>query len=137
MGIPTDYGEKELAPVRRRIVELFPKSRSNLRMASVAIDRNTAYLHQFIHRETHKVFSEHDRETLARHLGCKLEELKYDWVPPQRLCPKTLRRKPKVKRAPPRGYVAIPEIDVRAEAGFGTWNEESNRLNGFGFSPIL
>ena len=65
MRLQTDYPHKNLDPVRRRILELLPESRSNLRMASVAIDRNAAYLHQFIHRHTPRVLAEHDREALA------------------------------------------------------------------------
>jgi len=139
MGIPTDYDEKNLDPVRRRLLELLPMVRSNLRMASVAIGRNAAYLHQFIHRGTPKILPEHDREALAQHLGCKPEELKHDWVPPRRPRPKPLRRKKKVKRATPRGYAAIPEIDIRAAAGSGAWNEESEQIKRMWFfaDPLI
>ena len=65
MRLQTDYPHKNLDPVRRRILELLPESRSNLRMASIAIGRNAAYLHQFIHRHTPRVLAEHDREALA------------------------------------------------------------------------
>ena len=124
----TDYPEKKLDPVRRRLLELLPKSRSNLRMASLALGRNAAYLHQFIHRDTPRVLPEHDREALAEHLGCKPEELKHDRVPSRR--PRQKRRLHKAKTGakgrsePPQGYVAVPEIDVRASAGPGAWNEE-------------
>ncbi len=127
MRLQTDYPHKNLDPVRRRILELLSESRSNLRMASVAIGRNAAYLHQFIHRDTPRVLAEHDREALAVHLGCQPEELKHAQVPPRRPRPKPLAPKPKAKRAAPRGYVAIPEIDVRAAAGSGAWNDESEQ----------
>ena len=121
-----EYDEKELDPIRRRLLELLPKSRSNLSMASVAIGRNAAYLHQFIHRDTPKVLSEHDREALARHLGCKPKDLKHDRVPPRKPRPKPAPGKAASRRrtGPPQGYVAVPEIDVRASAGPGAWNDE-------------
>ena len=60
----------DMDPVRRRILARVKESRSNLRMASRAIGRNAAYLHQFIHRGTPRVLAENDREALAEHLGC-------------------------------------------------------------------
>ena len=44
-------------------------SSTNLRTASLAIERNSSYLHQFIHRGTPKVLAQDDREALAEHLG--------------------------------------------------------------------
>ena len=46
MVSPTRYGNLELDPVRRRILEFLPKSRTNLRRASLAIGRNPSYLYQ-------------------------------------------------------------------------------------------
>ena len=76
MGRATRYDDTGLDPVRRRILGLIGEKRSNLRMASVAIGRNAAYLHQFIHRGTPRVLAEDDREALAEHLGCSPEEIK-------------------------------------------------------------
>ena len=108
-------------PVRQRIVGLIAESRSNLRMASRAIGRNAAYLHQFIHRGTPRILAEHDREALAEHLGCDPDELKHGRSPGGEAHPQS-------PFAVPRGYSAVPEIDVRAAAGPGAWNEEVERV---------
>ena len=110
----------EMDPIRRRILARVKESRSNLRMASRAIGRNAAYLHQFIHRGTPRVLAEHDREALAEHLGCSPDELRHDRSPRGDV-------KPRPPVAVPGGYCAIREIDVRAAAGPGAWNEEAER----------
>ncbi len=114
----------QLDPVRRRLLRLVADSRTNLRTASRAMERNPAYLHQFIHRGTPKVLAEDDREALAEHLGCSPDLLKHD-----RGFSRKTRRKPPVvaPHAAPRGYSAVPEIDVRASAGPGAWNDEFER----------
>ena len=108
-------------PVRQRILGLVAQNRSNLRMASLAIGRNAAYLHQFIHRGTPRVLAEDDREALAKHLGCSPEEIKHGRPPNGEARPQPPSAGP---RAVPMGYSAVPEIDVRAAAGPGAWNEE-------------
>ena len=40
----------QLDPVRRRLLRMVADSSTNLRTASLAIERNSSYLHQFIHR---------------------------------------------------------------------------------------
>ncbi len=111
----------QLDPVRRRLLRLVAESRTNLRAASGAMDRNAAYLHQFIHRGTPRVLAEDDREALAEHLGCSPDLLKHDRGTRLRA-----RARPPVEShfAAPRGYTAVPEIDVRASAGPGAWNDE-------------
>ena len=125
MGRSTKY---DLDPVRRRILQLLSESRSNLRVASLAIGRNAAYLHQFIHRGTPRILAEHDREALAEHLGCRPEELKHDRIPRRTPSSQPALRKAKPvgrpRTGPPKGYVSVPEIDVRAVAEAGAWNEE-------------
>ena len=116
--------DTQLDPVRRRLLRLVAESRSNLRMASLAIERNAAYLHQFIHRGTPRVLAEHDREALADHLGCSPDVLRHGRTPRGGARPKPPRAG---SRAVPRGYTAVPEIDVRAAAGPGAWNEEPER----------
>ena len=108
-------------PVRRRLLRLVAESNTNLRTASLAIERNSSYLHQFIHRGTPKVLGEDDREALAEHLGCSPEVLRHDRGFTRRPRPKLAAPSP---YAAPRGYSAVPEIDVRASAGPGAWNEE-------------
>ncbi len=96
-------------------------SRTNLRAASLAIGRNAAYLHQFIQRGTPRVLGEDDREALAEHLGCSPDLLKHDRGFGRRARPKPAPASP---YSAPRGYSAVPEIDVRASAGPGAWSDE-------------
>ena len=101
-------------------MKLIQQAGSNLKVASRAIDKNDAYLHQYITRATPKVLPEDVREALALHLG----------VPPDDLRPEEDRRRAtKARMIPPTvspqqrermsvaGYVTVPEIDVRASAG--------------------
>ena len=121
MGRATRDDDTAMDPVRQRILGLIAQNRSNLRMASLAIGRNAAYLHQFIHRGTPRVLAEDDREALAKHLGCSPEEIKHGQPPSGEARPQP---PPAGPRAVPMGYSAVPEIDVRAAAGPGAWNEE-------------
>ena len=96
-------------------------SSTNLRTASLAIERNSSYLHQFIHRGTPKVLAEDDREALAEHLGCSPDLLRHD----RRFTGRArLKPAPASPYAAPRGYSAVPVIDVRASAGPGAWNDK-------------
>ena len=96
-------------------------SGTNLRTASLTIERNSSYLHQFIHRGTPKMLGEDDREALAEHLGCSPDLLRHDRRFTRRARPK---RAPPSPYAAPRGYSAVPEIDGRASAGPGAWNDK-------------
>lgn len=66
------------------------------------------------------MLAEHDREALAEHLGCSPEELRHDRSPQSEVRPRT-------PLAVPGGYRAVPEIDARAAAGTGAWNEEAEQ----------
>ncbi|MCZ0934969.1 MAG: peptidase S24 [Gemmatimonadetes bacterium] len=112
---------EQLDPVRRRLLRLVAESRTNLRTASLTIERNAAYLHQFIHRGTPRVLAEDDREALAEHLGCSPDLLKHNRSARRATRPK---RSPLTPHAAPRGYSAVPEIDVRASAGPGAWSDD-------------
>ena len=72
------------------------------------------------HRGTPRLLAENDREALADHLGCSPEELRHDRSPSGDL-------QPRLPLAVPGGYCAVREIDVRAAAGPGAWNEEAKR----------
>ena len=100
-------------------------SRANLRTASLAIGRNSTYLHQFIRRGSPRVLAEDDREALAEYLGCSSDLLRHErsarrGTPPGRL--------PAGPYATPEGYSVVPEIDVRAAAGAGAWNAELEEI---------
>ena len=56
-----------------------------------------------------------------KHLGCSPEEIKHGRPPSGEARPQPPSADP---RAVPMGYSAVPEIDVRAAAGPGAWNEE-------------
>ena len=125
MGRRTVKNDAELDPVRRRLLRLVAESRSNLRTASLAIERNASYLHQFIHRGTPRVLAEDDREALAEHLGCSPDLLRHDRSDRRGARPNT---PPPGPYAAPKGYSVVPEIDVRAAAGAGAWHDEPEEI---------
>lgn len=135
----------DLDPVRLKVLKLVKdrKPATDMKTASLAMGRNAAYLHQFVYRGTPKVLSEDDREALAEHLGCKAEELKHKKVPPRKprkkAAPKEGRIEPSTVSTAPEGYMAIPEIDVRASAGPGALNEglEESKETWFFPDPII
>ncbi len=108
--------------MRRRIVELLAKRGSSLRKASLAMGRNGAYMHQFIHRGTPRVLAEHDREALAEYVECRPDLLRHPLEMGAHL------KAPLVSRSVPRGYAAVPEIDARMAAGPGAWDDEANAV---------
>ena len=128
----TSYDDTGLDPVRRQILRLIGEKRSNLRMASLAIGRNAAYLHQFIHRGTPRILAEDDREALARHLDCSPEEIKHGRPPNGEARPQPASADP---HAVPAGYSAVPELDVRA----GAWNDgvEQTRATWLLADPLI
>lgn len=115
-----------LDPIRTRILKLLDARGSNLRLASQAMGRNNAYLHQFIYRGTPKVLPEHLRDALAKHLDVDSEQLKHPRVPPRKAPAKT-HAAAEEAAAPmhrvPRGFSVVSEIDVRASAGPGAVHE--------------
>ena len=143
MGLQREYDTADLDSVRQKILDLLLEGRTNLKNASIAMGRNSAYLHQFIRRGTPRILAEHDREALAAHLGCAPEELKHDRMPPRRPRPKPAPRRMKalssVRRGLPEGYIAVPEIDVRAAAGAGAFNEgfEETKEMWFFADPVI
>ena len=131
----------DLDPVRLKVLKLVKdrKPATDMKSASIAMGRNAAYLHQFVYRGTPKVLSEDDREALAKHLGCKPEELKHKKTPPRKprkkAEPKDSHDEPSSVAAAPEGYRAIPEIDVRASAGPGALNEGLEETKEMWFFP--
>jgi phage repressor protein C with HTH and peptisase S24 domain len=131
----------DLDPVRLKVLKLVKnrKPATDMKAASIAMGRNAAYLHQFVYRGTPKVLSEDDREALAEHLGCKAEDLKHKKVPPRKprrkAAPKEGRVEPSIVATAPEGYMAIPEIDVRASAGPGALNQGLEETKEMWFFP--
>ena len=131
----------DLDPVRLKVLELVKdrKPPTDMKGASIAMGRNAAYLHQFVYRGTPKVLSEDNRESLAAHLGCKPDELKHKKTPPRKprrkATPKEGRVEPTAVGTTPEGYMAIPEIDVRASAGPGALNEGLEETKDMWFFP--
>ena len=131
----------DLDPVRLKVLELIKSRDTDLKNASIAIGRNAAYLHQFVYRGSPKILSEDDRAALADHLGCEPGELRHTKVPRRKPRKKATRQenavRPSSPGAPPEGYVAIPEIDVRASAGPGALNEGFEETKEMWFFPDL
>ena len=131
----------DLDPVRLKVLKLVKdrKPATNMKSASIAIGRNPAYLHQFVYRGTPKVLSENDREALADHLGCEPDELRHKKTPPRKprakVEPREGRVEPNSVATTPQGYMAIPEIDVRASAGPGALNEGIEEIKEMWFFP--
>lgn len=115
-------------PIRLRVLELLEAKDTDLKNASLAIGKNAAYLHQFVHRGSPKVLPEEVREALAAHLGVDDSELRHPEVPPRQ--PRTVAAGPRDHDAAARrgrqvteGFSAVTEIDVRASAGPGAIHE--------------
>lgn len=116
----------ELDPVRLELLKLVRERDTDLKNVSLALGRNAAYLHQFVHRGTPKVLSEDVREQLAKHLGCDEDKLRHRKVPGRKPRQKKPAQEP-VRIVPAgdslEGFGRIAEIDVRASAGAGAVNE--------------
>ncbi|HSF96920.1 MAG TPA: S24 family peptidase [Thermohalobaculum sp.] len=129
----------DLDPVRLKVLKLIKDRDTDLKNASIAIGRNAAYLHQFVYRGTPKVLSEDDRAALADHLGCESDELRHKKAPQRKPRKKAEPRenvvRPSSPSAPPEGYMAVPEIDVRASAGPGALNEGFEETKEMWFFP--
>ena len=129
----------DLDPVRLKVLKLIKDRDTDFKNASIAMGRNAAYLHQFVYRGTPKILSEDDRGTLAEHLGCAPDELRHKKAPPRKPRKKAAPRenvvRPSSISAPPEGYMAVPEIDVRASAGPGALNEGFEETKEMWFFP--
>ncbi len=118
----------DLDPIRLRVLKLIEKKRTDLKNASLAIGRNAAYLHQFVYRGTPKVLPEDVREALGKYLDVDEDQLRHREVPPRKP-----RSRDEAEEADPKhrpygrrgveGFSPITEIDVRASAGAGAFNE--------------
>jgi phage repressor protein C with HTH and peptisase S24 domain len=122
----------KLDPVRLKLLKLVKERGSDLKNVSLAIGRNAAYLHQFVHRGTPKVLPEDARAALAEHLGCEEDELRHRKVPPRKPRKRALLGFSTNDPPPaemisaggvPEGFGRVSEIDVRASAGPGAIHE--------------
>jgi phage repressor protein C with HTH and peptisase S24 domain len=72
-------------------------------------------------------------------LGCESDELRHKKVPPRKPRKNAVPREnvvqPSSHSVPPGGYMAVPEIDVRASAGPGALNEEFEETKEMWFFP--
>ena len=108
----------ELDFVRLKVLALLKERGSDLRKASLAMGRNTAYMHQYIYRGSPKVLGEDDRIALAEHLGVDEDDLRHQARPRPQVRP-TRRARPVAPASdggPLEGFSKIAEIDVRASA---------------------
>ena len=126
----------ELDRVRLKLLKLVKKQDTDLKNVSLAIGRNAAYLHQFVHRGTPKVLPEEARLAIAEHLGCDEQELRHRKVPPRKPRSRSATDSmPATNQTPtdavspnshsdtPEGFARVGEIDVRASAGPGAVHE--------------
>ena len=128
-----------LDPVRVRLLKLIQNKGSDLKNVSIAINRNAAYLHQFVYRGTPKVLTQEVREALAKELGCEAQELRHRRVPPRKPRSKSQSAEQRVRSIQsgdiPEGHARIAEIDVRASAGPGAINEGLEEVKHVWFFP--
>lgn len=125
-----------LDPIRLKVLALVRDRGTDLKNASVAIGRNSAYLHQFVMRGTPRVLAEEERRKLAEHLGCDESELRHETVPPRK---KRRLSAPRSANLPPNGipegFGRVSEIDVRASAGPGAIHEGLEEVKQVWFFP--
>jgi phage repressor protein C with HTH and peptisase S24 domain len=114
----------QLDPVRLRIMQLIQAAGKDMKSASIAIGKNPAYLQQFLFRGTPKNLSDDTRAALADHLGVNDGELEHNFS-----LPRAVRRKVSVPMTADQ-FVEIPEIDIRAAAGGGAFNEDEPPILG-------
>ena len=100
--------------VRLKLIKLVKDHRSDLKNVSLAIGRNAAYLHQFVHRGTPKVLPEDVRAALAAHLGCDEDELRHTKRPPRK--PRT---RPQTDLSPAASPPPLQTGNVTAGEGMG------------------
>lgn len=108
----------KLDPVRRTLIQLIAlrDPPTDLKKASLAIGRNHAYLHQFIHRGTPRRLPEEVRHALAAYLGVAESALRDPGDGPGEAETATEVDLPRFELP---GVAAIPEVNVRAAAGAG------------------
>jgi phage repressor protein C with HTH and peptisase S24 domain len=119
-------------PVRKRLLELIDEHDTNLKVVSLAIGRNHAYLHQFIHKGVPRKLPEEVRQALARHFG--IEEVELVAAKGRTGVKATKRSQSGRRTLEPmiefggEEYIALPVFDVRAAAGAGTLNQDELAL---------
>jgi phage repressor protein C with HTH and peptisase S24 domain len=119
----------DLDPIRQRVLELIERTGTDLKKASLAAGKNAAYVHQFIYRGTPKVLPEDVRESLAKHLGVDDRDLRHPGAPTRKpAAPDAQVRDEQVdprkrQRRSAAGFSPVSEINVRASAGPGAFNE--------------
>lgn len=124
--------------VRKRLIQVVQEKGLDLKTLSLKLERNQAYLHQFIHKGTPKFLNEVDRKQLAAWLNISERELGAPFSRDTE--PKPLKLissyDPDETDAESNGYSrehwvpsiegAIPELDVKLGAGEGTVGEIIN-----------
>ena len=109
-------------PERQILRRLLWKRGMSMRDASVAIDRNPAYLQQYISRGMPAVLAYNDSEALGALLDCDPAELRHKTLPKRK--PWKRKRRPAGAAIPLSPLSEIPEMEVEAAAGPGALNDE-------------
>lgn len=118
--------------VRKRLLELVAERETTLKAVSLAVERNHAYLHQFIHKGVPRKLPEEVRGALADYFAIDETELR---AARGRAGARVARRRPGRER--PSGaliefdgeeYIALPVFDVRAAAGAGSLNQDEDAV---------
>ncbi|MDE0282057.1 MAG: LexA family transcriptional regulator [Gammaproteobacteria bacterium] len=133
--------------IRERIHDLLWQHGLNLRQASLAIGRNSSYMHRFLERGMPKVLSYEDVRKLAELLGCEEAELRHAERPHRsdfgrKRTGKEGRREAQeahppqpIRVDPTTEAVKIPEVGVDASAGPGALTGEHVDVEAHWFLP--
>ena len=132
-------------PIRERIHDLLWRNGLNMREASLAIGRNTSYLHRFLERGMPKVLAYRDVRKLAELLGCGEEELRHPERPRRRKGPARAGESGETGGAGApeaaasltdgHGVAEVPEVAVDASAGPGALTGEHVDVEARWFLP--
>jgi phage repressor protein C with HTH and peptisase S24 domain len=95
---------------RQKILGIIESKGMNLKEVSMAIGKNHAYLHQFIHKGTPRLLGETVRLKLARHLRVEEKEL---------IHPDQVASLASITRMKDDSFTLVPVYNVHASAGHG------------------
>jgi phage repressor protein C with HTH and peptisase S24 domain len=131
----------DLDPTRLRVMKLIQQRRTDLKKASLAIGRNAAYLQQYLYRGIPKTLPEDAREALAAFLEVPDESLRpakkesAGEATPPALPSAVTAAPPLALAAAVPGFAQVPELDVRASAGHGSFHEGDEEIKAVWMFP--
>ena len=123
-----------LSGARARLLELSQTQGTSLASLSAMIERNPAYLHQFINRGSPRKLEEQDRRTLADYFGVDESDL---GSPEENSYKDGRKRLPKaapIAATNDNQWLDVPRLDIGASAGPGAFSANEQPFDSFRFS---